>query len=253
MINRIQSYALSEKGDYREKNEDSIFMETHEFGNKCSGIFAVADGVGGLEQGEIASSVAVEHVKKWWSYFVKNPMPTGQILESLEKMTLKADGYLKDLSKKTDEYVRMATTLSVFLIYDNMGFITHIGDSKIYRKDSSGIFSQISVNHLRKKADSDRYLLSEYLSSLSKMPSPQLLAFTLYPDERFYIGSDGAFSRESLSLIQNEQKTDLCQDLITLQRKQGERDNISIISVLTKGEKGAVVNEKDRLLQKFID
>ena len=57
---RFTVYKGTEKGPYREKNEHSIGVtQKPDTIDGIDGIFAVADGLGGHERGEVASSMAI--------------------------------------------------------------------------------------------------------------------------------------------------------------------------------------------------
>ena len=58
----MKAHFLSEKGIVREENQDAILARiTGE-----SGLFVVADGVGGSENGALASNLIVDTYSRWW-------------------------------------------------------------------------------------------------------------------------------------------------------------------------------------------
>ena len=54
----IEVFARTDPGPVRENNEDSFLVEA------STGLFAVADGMGGHAAGEVASQIAVETIKE---------------------------------------------------------------------------------------------------------------------------------------------------------------------------------------------
>lgn len=62
---RLQAAAIADRGQIRETNEDTAFQCIVDSpGSDATGLFIVADGVGGRLEGEVASYWAVEAVKK---------------------------------------------------------------------------------------------------------------------------------------------------------------------------------------------
>ena len=59
---QIYSFGISDRGKIRDANEDYFLV------NEKNGIFLVADGMGGLSNGDLASKIAVETIE----YFIKH-------------------------------------------------------------------------------------------------------------------------------------------------------------------------------------
>ena len=94
---------------------------------------AVADGMGGLAQGQQASQSAIE------------------VLESADLQTEDIQGYLNDLVVRANQAVRQkardgGTTLSAILVKGSQLNIAHVGDSRIYLI-RRGIICQLSEDH----------------------------------------------------------------------------------------------------------
>ena len=107
---------ISEKGT-RANNEDSIDCYIDDIKKKA--FFALADGLGGHQSGEIASKTAVETAIKSLQYD-----------NDLDKAFINAQNKVVDL--QTMQYKGMRTTLCILKILNDTAYIGHIGDSRIY-------------------------------------------------------------------------------------------------------------------------
>lgn len=124
----------TDRGLRREKNEDSFIA--------ADPIFAVADGMGGHEAGEVASGICVRTLAD-----------APQLAAGQRNATA---GVVQQYLVTADESIREATgsqagtTLSGVVVVEQLGvpywLVLNIGDSRTYCL-SRGIFSQVSVDH----------------------------------------------------------------------------------------------------------
>ncbi len=145
-------------------NEDDLFVDA-DLSSEVQGQFmadevielseagclmAVADGMGGMNAGEVASAIAIQTVK---SAFSKDRL-TDEILSSvrsrtkyLEKVVVEADSAIKKKSHDDKECEGMGSTLILAWLYDDELTVTWCGDSRAYLfRDTDGI-RQISKDH----------------------------------------------------------------------------------------------------------
>lgn len=116
----MYDYAMiSEPGD-RPYNEDSIRM--HDLGSEQ--IFALADGLGGMGNGELASSIAIQSVigRFRWD---RGP---GFLAHAMET----AQGAVTYGQKKYPEAAGMSSTLALLHLLGNQAQWAHVGDSRVY-------------------------------------------------------------------------------------------------------------------------
>ena len=115
-------------GLIREKNEDATLSLKHPR-NKNIKLLVVADGMGGKDYGDVASTFIVSHLNKW---FLNKDIKTLNDTEKVEDMLIK---YIKklntDLIKKYGED-KMGTTLTLALINKNKTLVLNTGDSRAY-------------------------------------------------------------------------------------------------------------------------
>jgi len=124
----------TDRGLYREMNEDSFIA--------ADPIFAVADGMGGHEAGEVASSVCVRTLAAAPELAAGERRATASVLQ---QCLFAADAGIREATGS-----RAGTTLSGVVVVEKLGvpywLVLNIGDSRTYRL-SRGSFSQVSVDH----------------------------------------------------------------------------------------------------------
>ena len=127
----IQAYAKSDIGKVRENNQDYYYISEPLDDVQ---LYIIADGMGGYNGGEIASSLAVTSAK---SYIENNFKQTDKDKESIIQLVASSLEYANmvvyEKSKEDKELEGMGTTLDICLIYNNRMYIGHVGDSRIYR------------------------------------------------------------------------------------------------------------------------
>ncbi|MDQ3324014.1 MAG: protein phosphatase 2C domain-containing protein, partial [Acidobacteriota bacterium] len=125
---QIYSAAVSDRGlsKKRPQNEDS-FLEM----NEC-GLFAVADGVGGAQAGDVASQMAVEILSEAFVNLREN----GDAEEMMRIAIERANESIFQMSHDLPQLSTMATTIVALHISGNIATIGHVGDSRLYRLDT---------------------------------------------------------------------------------------------------------------------
>jgi protein phosphatase len=124
--------ALSDVGRVRHNNEDS--------GYASSRIIVLADGMGGMAAGELASSVTVQTVR---SVDVKLE---ADVLEVLAGAVQRANDQLGDIIAADPSLEGMGTTLTAIMTDGERVALVHVGDSRAYRL-RDGQLQQISRDH----------------------------------------------------------------------------------------------------------
>ena len=119
----------SDTGRVREINQDSYFCSEY----KDIHVFAVADGMGGHNAGEVASRIAVETIKDLL-YNFREDLINGQLEVSnfINKLLLEANEKILIKANEDKDLKGMGTTITLVCILENEIFIGHIGDSRAY-------------------------------------------------------------------------------------------------------------------------
>lgn len=135
-------------GNHRSINEDAFFASVTE------NLFIIADGVGGCNSGEVASSFAVREI----AAYLKQNRPDASnddsgIFRCFEECLNYVNQYLYDYAKTKTDLNGMATTVVIAYVDESMVYIANIGDSRVYRIRNKEIV-QITQDHT---------LVSEYV------------------------------------------------------------------------------------------
>lgn len=131
----IRSAAKTDKGRKRPQNEDALLRDDR------LRLYAVADGVGGHEGGEIASARAVAtlaRVMQGASAASDDTPPQGVAPGDRAKLSLlqaafaRANGEICDEAARVPGLAGMGTTLTAVLLRKDRALICHVGDSRAY-------------------------------------------------------------------------------------------------------------------------
>ncbi len=131
----ILTYGDSQTGLVRKSNEDAI-------GLSVPGLYVLADGMGGYEGGQIASTLAVETVTAYWTQKAEDKATEDLLKEAI----LRANEAILARKKEEEGLCSMGTTLLVAALSGNQLFWAHVGDSRLYMW-KEGVLSQITVDH----------------------------------------------------------------------------------------------------------
>ena len=136
---QISSAAISDRGlsEKRPQNEDS-YLELRE-----SGLFAVADGVGGAQAGDVASQMAMEILAEAFLNLHENQDAEVRMREAIER----ANAAIFQMSNDLPQLSSMATTIVALHIKGNVATIGHVGDSRLYRLAPNGDLYQETLDH----------------------------------------------------------------------------------------------------------
>ena len=107
----------TDTGRQRHANEDSYFAR--------SPVFAVADGMGGAQAGEVASRIAA-------GAFEQGVEDEGAAEGQLEGIAQDANREIHELAQRDSSTAGMGTTLTAALLRDDEVALGHVGDSRAY-------------------------------------------------------------------------------------------------------------------------
>jgi protein phosphatase len=132
MLRVSEHFERTDTGRQRRNNEDAYFAR--------SPLFAVADGMGGAQAGEVASHLAVEVLEQGL------PDGDGSIEERLRARVQEANARINSLSRSDDRRAGMGTTLTVAYVGEDELTVAHVGDSRLYRL-RDGTFERLTDDH----------------------------------------------------------------------------------------------------------
>ena len=136
---QVQSSALSDRGlnDRRPLNEDAFLHD------RQRSIFAVADGVGGAEAGEVASQTAIEVLDEAFRHQVD-----GADVEDLMELAIqRANASIHQMAQEHAKFSMMATTIVALHLKGNIATFGHVGDSRLYRLTPDGKLHRETEDH----------------------------------------------------------------------------------------------------------
>ena len=125
----------------RNTNMDSLLLKERNISGTEVCLATVCDGVGSLENGAVASSLAIQILIDWLNR-----------LTTTERIGLKLLDTVHDINQKIvqeaiSNHVRTASTLSALLMADGKYYTSHVGDSRIYSCSEEG-FHQLTEDQV---------------------------------------------------------------------------------------------------------
>lgn len=232
----------TETGKVRSNNEDSILVCNERIG-LLPNVFAVADGMGGHNAGEVASISAIQF---FCDYLKNNVIQYRFNQDLLFEAVNYANNEVFKLSLESEATSGMGTTFSACSWDDENLYYAHIGDSRIYRiapKEILVITEDHSyVNELVKsgkltpseaRLHPDRNVLTRVLGTENDAVA-DFGYLPLKDDDKILICSDGLTNMltdgEIFQIVtsgdDDKKKVD---DLIDLAIANGGMDNVSVI------------------------
>ncbi len=247
----------SDIGRRRELDEDALLALTLAplFESRCQpslGLYAVADGMGGHEGGEVASRLAIEGLAETVAKRLFLAELSGEpVLPETRPATLReafqlASGRICNMQETSGS--DMGTTLTAALVHDAQAIIANVGDSRTYHW-RDGQLSQITADHslvaqlvaAEMIQPDDIYHHPEKSAiyrSLGHTPDVEVDIFTqsLLPGDRLVLCCDGVWEMlrdegiEEVLLLEAEPQR-ACDEIVRRSNLAGGEDNITVIVV----------------------
>ncbi|MBN1219573.1 MAG: serine/threonine-protein phosphatase [Anaerolineae bacterium] len=240
---------MTNVGKVRERNEDSLFtVESfiqYDYGHELFGLLIVADGMGGHQKGDVASSVAARATAN----FILRDVYLPCLVSSNQNATSPPiNEVLVSAVERANALVREAvpdggTTLTAALIMGHNAYIAHVGDTRAYFIDQTKI-KQITEDHSLAQRLKDigqatpeqvaqvDHVLYRAVGQGSTIEVDTYLQH-LPPGSSLLVCSDGLWKGvnddEMLKEIVNTSATpqEACQRLVAVANKNGGEDNIT--------------------------
>ena len=243
MTATLRSAARTDVGRARERNEDSFFAGAL--------VFAVADGLGGHNAGDVASKLAIEPLAQLDRTL--DAMAPDDVGDALSASVLEANRAVYKRAQSDAKVRGMGTTLTAVAIADGSASIAHVGDSRCYLL-RGGALNQLSSDHTlvarmvqegkltpeQAEVHPQRSILTRALGAEPEVDVDSL-EITLVPGDRILLCSDGLSSvigeariREIVS--SNDDLDRATTQLIEEANAHGGPDNITVILVEITGE-----------------
>ncbi len=228
------SCALTHVGHVRTTNEDA-FLESRE-----TGLWAVADGMGGHAAGDVASRLVVDNLDGF-----APGASLGESIDDLEDRLLKANR--ECLQRVESDGIRqgMGSTAAVLFAAGRFCFVLWAGDSRIYRwregdlqqltEDHSLVQEMFALGHLTQEeaeAHPSANIITRAIGVAEKL-FVDIDHVEVAPGDRFMVCSDGLTrdlaDDEVAALIGEGSPTQACQRLLDQALERGGGDNTTVI------------------------
>lgn len=254
---RILQYELGcaqSVGRVRDHNEDSFFTFSsnlaHHGAQFSTGIYMIADGMGGHRNGELASSLAVKTMGQHLIsqlFQPENKLPTTANEISIEEL-------MRESINNAHQVIRSqasgsGTTLTAALITGNQITIAHIGDSRCYFISSEGKLNRVTRDHslvmrmielgqITKEEAAvhpQRNILYRALGQDEPI-SPDIQSYPVFPGGYILICSDGLWgvvpeTKITETILGSANPQEKCEQLVYAANEAGGPDNITAILV----------------------
>lgn len=241
MTMRFSVYQVSRKGG-REKNEDRMgYCYTRD-----SGLFALADGMGGHPEGEVASQLALQTLA---AMFQRDSKPTlGDPLRFLHEAIIAGHHQLLRYATQKSLIDTPRTTVVACVLQGNAAYWAHCGDSRLYMVRGDKLIARTrdhSYSELQETLSQvvpmgerfNRNVLFACLGSPGKPVLDTVGPLLLQPGDRLLLCSDGLWGSVSDAIITEQLSqrpiSDAVPELVEQALRNGgpKSDNVSVLAV----------------------
>ncbi|MGA3264595.1 MAG: protein phosphatase 2C domain-containing protein [Terracidiphilus sp.] len=240
----LQFGQASDFGKVRANNEDAMgsFIPASRHQARTHGyLFAVADGVGGLDLGEVASATAISVLTGEFARAQAGAM----LISLVPRLIQQANAAVHDCSLTPEHRgMKMATTLVACALRYDQAIVSHVGDSRCYLV-RGGKARQITQDHTwineqrrmglisaSEMAESEsRHLLIRSLGP-EMFVSPDTTTLTLQAGDVLVLSTDGLHDEMSDKAIaaivsQNKNVGEIARELVARAVEIDGNDNVS--------------------------
>jgi len=233
MLRVAEEAHKTDTGRQRHANEDSYYAKAP--------LFAVADGMGGAQAGEVASRIAA-------GAFERGPRNDDTSAEGqLEEIAQKANRQIHQLAQRDSSRAGMGTTLTAALVHDDEVAFGHVGDSRAYllrngelkrlTKDHSLVEELRRQGRLTEEQAEEHPQRSIITRALGPEPSVNVdtMTFPARDGDVFLLCSDGLTTMVSDDeireiLVNSRSLRTAVNKLVDAANRGGGRDNITAVA-----------------------
>lgn len=279
MPGQMECFGASDIGQQRTSNEDQFLIadlskslrvhhtslaldhQTRLFGNSQGKLLLVADGMGGHEAGERASTLAVDGIATYtlntlrW-FFRLDEQDDDDLADDLKAAIEHCQEVLQREAEALPQRRGMGTTLTMAYVIWPRLYVVHVGDSRCYLS-RDGQLKQLTRDHtlgelcrdaatqdLDTSSDADDTRLSHVLWNVigggDQRLMPEVHRATLKVGDRLLLCTDGLTRHVPDEQISQLMASDvpaeqLCQRFIALANDDGGSDNVTVVVAQFRG------------------
>lgn len=254
---RIHGSARSDAGKVRTVNEDAAFFELlpGKAGGVPSALAVVADGMGGVHGGKVASEIAARTIVSAFTSSAAHPA------KALRQALELANREIYRSARKSEELSGMGTTCVALALTPSFAWAAWVGDSRLYLIRGGRIYQMTEdhsvVQELVRRGDLSPAEAAEHKARnvvTRALGSHQEVdvavwddAFPIRADDRFLLCSDGLHdllpSAEILEIVSHPTLDAASRGLIEAANRRGGHDNISAVVVEVAEPQDAAVSQ----------
>lgn len=262
--------AQTDIGVSRDVNQDSLSVKVAGTPYGEVAFAVICDGMGGLNQGEVASALVVRAFENWFTKEFPDMLNKGMTAKDLHDIwnDLIMECNTQIMNYGNEQKKPMGTTLTAILFVGEMYYICHVGDCRVYSlgcqpgrefvqltTDHTFVQREVSLGHMtfeQAQNDMRRNVLLQCVGTLPNI-EPEFLSGEIEAGASYIVCSDGfrhelepqemydycyaALNGIVWRVADREENTQMMKrqlrQLIDLDIERGERDNISAILIKT--------------------
>lgn len=237
----LKTFSITDIGKRRETNEDYVFTSDVPVGN-LPNLFIVADGMGGHNAGDYASSQTVKIVVRTVSE-LKETEPE-QIIRSA---ITKANSFIRQKSLEDEHLSGMGTTLVVATYINDKLIVANVGDSRLYvigedmvqiTRDHSLVEEMVKMGGIDRESarnHPDKNIITRAIGVKDEVQA-DFFSVIIEEEDKILMCTDGLTNmledKEIEQIVRSSQDVvEIAGNLITAANDHGGRDNIGVILI----------------------
>lgn len=241
---QIATYSLSDVGRTRQLNEDRAFTDAE------SGVWVVADGMGGHDAGDVASETIVSLLRG-----IPRHVSATALDEDFRDRIFRANARIRNISEERGNVV-IGSTLVALLAFGEAFRCMWSGDSRAYLL-RSGTLMQITRDHTELQELLDRGMLTP--EEAENYPRKNVITHAIGVNDYVYLDiSDGKIlqgdtfllcsdgltthvtSEEIGHVMAGRRSREICEQLVSLALERGGTDNVTVSAIQFHASKATI-------------
>ena len=238
----MRVYSATDVGQKRKMNQDYVFVSKDPVGN-LPNLFVVADGMGGHNAGDFASShavqILVDEIRKDADF---NPIKV--LRHAIETANME----ILERAQQDEALKGMGTTMVVATIVGHYAYVANVGDSRLYliqgqirqvTRDHSLVQEMVRMGELKPeeaRSHPDKNIITRALGA-ERTVDIDFFDLKMEPDSTILMCSDGLSNMvedskiEEIILDKTEELPRKGEELLEEANRNGGKDNIAVILV----------------------
>ena len=248
--------ASTDTGNVKNINQDSVSIQLLENGGKQLVLAVLCDGMGGLQQGELASASVLYAFREWKEsrlpFLLQKGLTDNDIRQDWSCLITECNEKIKAFAREQGK--KIGTTLTVVLMTEERYYVANVGDSRAYElqnqvvqitRDHTVVAREIEMGRLtpeQAEIDPRRSMLLQCIGASQEVyadfffgvPKVDAVYFLCSDGFRHKITQDDMmiyFNPDGMNCAENMRRNE--QILIEINKERSERDNITVATIRT--------------------